>query len=83
MKPDTCTELSLRAIFDAARRFELTDEEVWQTVDESLSAWDDAAVAKGLDDLAGALARRILSKQRRATPPGAGGVPHKGRRPAG
>ncbi len=56
----------LKAVFDSARRFGLTDDEIWQTVDECLyDAGGDATVAEYLGELSGALARRILSKQRR------------------
>jgi hypothetical protein len=56
----------LQAIFDAAKHFGLTDDEVWQTLNESLcGAGNDATVREYLEELAGALARRILSKQRR------------------
>jgi len=56
----------LQAIFDGAKQFGLTDEEVWQTINESQDgAGADATVPEYIDELAGALARRILSKARR------------------
>jgi hypothetical protein len=56
----------LQAIFDGARDFGLTDAEVWQTVNESLcGAGGDTTVGEYIDDLVGALAARILTKQRR------------------
>jgi hypothetical protein len=56
----------LQAIFDGARDFGLTDDEVWETVNESLSgAGGDATVGEYIDELTGSLARRILLKQRR------------------
>ena len=64
----------LQAMFDAAKQFGLTDDEVWQTVNDSLcGADDDATVGECLQELAGALARRILSKQRRILADGSSG----------
>lgn len=55
----------LRAIFEAAKRFGLTEDEVWRAVDESLyEAGRDATLSEYLEDLTGALAERILTKQR-------------------
>ena len=55
----------LRAVFEGARRFGLTEQETWCDVDASLSVvGSDATISEYLDELAGALARRILSKQR-------------------
>jgi len=55
----------LRAIFEAAKRFGLTEDEVWRAVDESLyEAGRGATISEYLEDLTGALAQRILSKQR-------------------
>ncbi len=56
----------LQAILDAAKRFGLTDDEVWQTVDDSLGGGvdADATVGECLQELVGALARRIVAKQR-------------------
>jgi hypothetical protein len=55
----------LRAIFDAAKRFGLTEDEAWRAVDESLDeAGRDSTISEYLDHLTGALAQRILSKQR-------------------
>jgi hypothetical protein len=57
----------LQAIYDAAKRFGLTDDEVWHTLDDSVSAVGyDATVGECLDDLTAALARRILAKERGA-----------------
>ena len=51
----------LHAIFDAARHFGLTEDEVWHAVNECLcEAEFDSTVADCLDDLVIALARRIL-----------------------
>jgi hypothetical protein len=66
MDPEYTAIPSLQAIFDGAKRFGLTDEEVWQTVNESLyQVGRDATVPEYLDELTEALARRILSKERR------------------
>ncbi|HMI70083.1 MAG TPA: hypothetical protein VK510_08810 [Solirubrobacteraceae bacterium] len=55
----------LQAIFDAARHFGLTADEIWTTLDESLSeSGGDATVIEYLDECAGALAVRILAKHR-------------------
>jgi hypothetical protein len=57
----------LQAIFDAARHFGLTADEIWATLDESLSeSGGDVTVAEYLDECAGALAVRILAKHRGA-----------------
>jgi hypothetical protein len=64
----------LQAMLEAARQFGLTHDEVWQTVDASLhGAGNDATIGEYLDELAGALARRILSKQRRIPADGSSG----------
>lgn len=56
----------LRAIFDSAKHFGLTEDEAWQMVDECLyEALGDASMSEYLDELTGALARRILAKERR------------------
>ncbi len=58
---------SLHAILVGASQFGLPDDEVWLTVDESVYAVGaDATVAEYLDELSGALARRILSAERSA-----------------
>jgi hypothetical protein len=55
----------LQAIFDSARRFGLSDAEIWQAFDESLDeTGGDATVADYVQELTGELARRILWKQR-------------------
>jgi hypothetical protein len=63
----------LQAVFAGARRFGLTDAEVWQTFDESMAeAGPDATLSDYVQELTGELARRILHKQRRTSeaPPG-------------
>jgi hypothetical protein len=58
----------LQAVFDGARRFGLTDAEIWQTFDESLAeAGPDATMSDYVHELTGELARRILHKQRRTS----------------
>jgi hypothetical protein len=55
----------LRAIFDGARRFGLTDEEAWDAFDVTLTeVGTDATMDEYLDELTGELARRVLDKQR-------------------
>jgi hypothetical protein len=57
----------LQAVFDGAKRFGLSDQEVWRAFDDSLDEMGaDASVAEYLDELTGELARRILHKHRRA-----------------
>jgi hypothetical protein len=67
MDTDYAPTAPLQAIFEGAKQFGLTDDEVWQTVDDSLAeAGGDATVAEYLDELSGALAQRILAKERRS-----------------
>jgi ABC-type Mn2+/Zn2+ transport system ATPase subunit len=55
----------LQAIFEGAKRFGLSEEEAWWAIDECLSEVGmDAMISEYLDELTGALAQRILSKQR-------------------
>ena len=55
----------LQATFDAAKHFGLTDDEVWETVDECLDEEGrDASLSECLDELSAALAARILLNQR-------------------
>ena len=57
----------LKAVFDGAKGFGLSDDEVWRAMDECLiEAGGAATIAEYVDDLSGALARGILAKQRRA-----------------
>jgi hypothetical protein len=57
---------SLQAILEGAIRFGLTEDEAWRATDESLHAVGrDATVSEYLEELTGALARRILYKQQR------------------
>ena len=55
----------LRAIFEGAKDFGLTEDEAWRAVDESLyEVGRSATISEYLDELTEALAQRILSKQR-------------------
>jgi hypothetical protein len=55
----------LQAMFAAAEQFGLNEEDLRQAADLTLTAiGDDATVPEYFDELAGALARRILAKQR-------------------
>jgi hypothetical protein len=55
----------LQTIFDSAKGFGLTDDEVWRTINDSLSSADgDVTIPEYLDQLTGALAERIIIKKR-------------------
>jgi hypothetical protein len=55
----------LRAVFESARQFGLSDADVLQTLDEVLgTVGEDAPVSTYLDELSGALARCILVRER-------------------
>jgi hypothetical protein len=70
---------SMRAMFDGARKFGLSDDAVWETIDGVLLAvGGEATLAEYLDDVSGALAARILAEQRR--PPERERAPVKRRR---
>jgi hypothetical protein len=57
---------TLQEIFEGAKGFGLPDEEIWRTVNEAQHwAGPDATVPEYLDELAGALAHRIVIKERR------------------
>jgi hypothetical protein len=72
---DSEAPTSVRAIFDGARKFGLSDDAVWQAFDDVLyGVGGERPVGDYLDDVAGALAARILDRQRTqpaATPPAA------------
>jgi hypothetical protein len=60
---------SLHAVFDGAKSFGLSDDEMWRTADDCMhAAGADATVSEYLDELTAALARSILHKERRAFP---------------
>jgi hypothetical protein len=57
---------SLRAVFDAATQFGLTDDEAWSAVDDAVwSVGPDGTLSEYLDELTAALASGILDTQRR------------------
>jgi hypothetical protein len=57
---------TLRRMLEAAQDFGLTAEEARRTLDAALvGSRSESAVARNLDEVAGALAREILAKQRR------------------
>jgi hypothetical protein len=61
----------LQEMFKSARRFGLSEQAAWRAVDDTLLAVGrDATVAAYLDELAGALARRILVSERVASQSG-------------
>jgi hypothetical protein len=56
----------LQELFEGAKGFGLNDDEIWRTVNESQHwAGPDATIPEYLDELAGALAHRIVIKERR------------------
>ena len=68
MRSDHTPILSLQAILGGAMRFGLSEEEAWQALDDALfEVGTDATVSEYLDELTGALARRILSTARHTT----------------
>lgn len=55
----------LQVIFESAKGFGLTDDEVWRTINDSLCSADvDETVPEYIDELTAALAERIVSKER-------------------
>jgi hypothetical protein len=55
----------LQEIFESAKGFGLTDDEVWRTINDSLCSADvDMTVPEYLDQLTAALAKGIVSKER-------------------
>ena len=57
----------LRAIFEGAKEFGLTEDEAWGTIEDTLYAvGTGATISEYLDELTAALAQHILSKQCRA-----------------
>jgi hypothetical protein len=58
----------LQEMFKSARRFGLSEQAAWEAVDDTLLAvgWH-ATMSDYLDELAGALARRILVSERDAS----------------
>ena len=65
MEFNSTSTTPLRAVFDSARQFGLSDDQILRTVDETLGAvGEDATVSEYLDELSGTLARRILVVER-------------------
>jgi len=65
MEPTYLPLPPVRAMFDAARLFGLSDEEAWGAFDVAIAeVGTDATVDEYLDELTGELARRILDKHR-------------------
>ena len=66
-QPATHSEaVTVQAMLDAARHFGLSRAEAWQTFSEALSGiLTDPSSPEYLDEVAGALAREIVEKQRR------------------
>ena len=63
---DRTTAAPLQAVFESARQFGLSHEEVLKTFDQALwTVGEDATVSEYLDALTGALARRIIAAERR------------------
>jgi hypothetical protein len=57
---------TLQELFESAKGFGLSDDEVWRVVNESqFWAGPDATIPEYLDELAGALAHRIVIKERK------------------
>ena len=66
MEFDHAPAPTLQDLFESARGFGLTDDEVWRTINKAQYwAGPDATVPEYLDELAGALAHRIVIKERR------------------
>ena len=66
MEHDYPAAPTLQEIFEGAKGFGLCDEEIWRAANESqYCAGPDATVPEYLDELAGALAHRIVIKERR------------------
>jgi hypothetical protein len=69
MYSDNTPIAGLQAIFEGAKSFGLSDEEVWWALDDCLlQVGTEATVAEYLDELTGVLARRALSNARRTDP---------------
>jgi hypothetical protein len=65
MEFNSTRTIPLRAMFESARQFGLSDDQILRTFDETLGVvGEDATVSEFLDELSGALARRILAMER-------------------
>jgi hypothetical protein len=59
------TAARIQSVFDSARQFGLSDDDVLKTFDETLEmVGEDATVGEYLDELSGTLARCILARER-------------------
>ena len=66
MDSNSTTVAPLRAVFESARQFGLRDDQILDTFDETLWAvGEDANVSEFIDELNGALARCILTSERK------------------
>jgi hypothetical protein len=55
----------LQAVFQSAKQFGLSDDDVLRTFDEAFwTVGEDAPMSEYLDELSGTLARRILDRER-------------------
>jgi hypothetical protein len=65
MDPNPTTTTPLRAVFESARQFGLSDDQILRTFDETVGAvGHDATVSEYIDELSGRLARCILATER-------------------
>ena len=65
MDSNSSTAAPLRAVFQSARPFGLSDDQVLHTFDETLWAvGEEATMSEYLDELSGTLARAILAEER-------------------
>jgi hypothetical protein len=56
----------LQTLFESAKGFGLSEEEIWRIFNESQYwAGPDATIPEYLDEISGALAQRIVIKERR------------------
>ena len=67
MEHDYPAAPTLQEMFEGAKGFGLSDDEIWRTINESQYwAGPEATAPEYLDELAGALAHRIVIKERRS-----------------
>ncbi len=65
MHSNSATASPLKAVFESAKHFGLSDDDVLRTLDETLWAvGEDATMSEYLDELNGTLARCILARER-------------------
>jgi len=64
MRPSNVQPMGeLRVPFEAAMAFGLSEKEIWAAV---IEVWNQGGSEDPLDEVSGALARRILERERRA-----------------